>query len=136
MPTVIDPSTSPVRSTYRAQTGLAFPDVCKTPSPGGPVPIPYPNAAGYGQQNTAASKGAAKAPVVQAAGKLTMSSGDEAGSAMGLAGKQARAQQLRGQLHSLHAQLACLPGGNPTRWHQLVDGYVILTAELYKTLAD
>jgi len=22
---------------------LAFPDVCKTPSPGGPVPIPYPN---------------------------------------------------------------------------------------------
>jgi len=23
----------------------AFPDVCKTPSPGGPVPIPYPNIA-------------------------------------------------------------------------------------------
>ena len=22
---------------------LAFPDVCKTPSPGGPIPIPYPN---------------------------------------------------------------------------------------------
>jgi hypothetical protein len=22
---------------------IAFPDVCKTPSPGGPVPIPYPN---------------------------------------------------------------------------------------------
>lgn len=22
---------------------VAFPDVCKTPSPGGPVPIPYPN---------------------------------------------------------------------------------------------
>lgn len=22
----------------------SFPDVCKTPSPGGPVPIPYPNA--------------------------------------------------------------------------------------------
>ena len=20
-----------------------FPDVCKTPSPGGPIPIPYPN---------------------------------------------------------------------------------------------
>jgi len=24
---------------------LAFPDVCKTPTPGGPVPIPYPNLA-------------------------------------------------------------------------------------------
>ena len=23
---------------------LGFPDVCKTPAPGGPVPIPYPNA--------------------------------------------------------------------------------------------
>ena len=22
---------------------IAFPDVCKTPSPGGPVPVPYPN---------------------------------------------------------------------------------------------
>jgi hypothetical protein len=22
---------------------MAFPDVCKTPTPGGPVPIPYPN---------------------------------------------------------------------------------------------
>ena len=23
-------------------TTIAFPDVCKTPSPGGPIPIPYP----------------------------------------------------------------------------------------------
>ena len=23
----------------------SFPDVCKTPSPGGPIPIPYPNIA-------------------------------------------------------------------------------------------
>ena len=22
---------------------IAFPDVCKTPTPGGPIPIPYPN---------------------------------------------------------------------------------------------
>ncbi|KFA90998.1 DUF4150 domain-containing protein [Archangium violaceum] len=26
-------------------TSVAFPDVCKTPSPGGPIPIPYPNIA-------------------------------------------------------------------------------------------
>ena len=24
---------------------IAFPDVCKTPSPAGPIPIPYPNIA-------------------------------------------------------------------------------------------
>jgi len=26
-------------------TSPVFPDVCKTPSPGGPIPIPYPNIA-------------------------------------------------------------------------------------------
>jgi hypothetical protein len=26
---------------------MAFPDVCKTPTPGGPVPIPYPNIAQF-----------------------------------------------------------------------------------------
>ena len=26
-------------------TSIAFPDVCKTPTPAGPIPIPYPNVA-------------------------------------------------------------------------------------------
>lgn len=30
-------------SSKQSGTCFAFPDVCKTPSPGGPVPIPYPN---------------------------------------------------------------------------------------------
>jgi hypothetical protein len=32
---------------HKSSSGLVmgFPDVCKTPSPGGPVPIPYPNVA-------------------------------------------------------------------------------------------
>ena len=31
--------------THKGTTGVnpTFPDVCKTPTPGGPVPIPYPN---------------------------------------------------------------------------------------------
>ena len=30
---------------HKGSTGttIAFPDVCKTPAPGGPIPIPYPN---------------------------------------------------------------------------------------------
>jgi len=30
---------------HKTSSGLsiAFPDVCKTPAPGGPIPIPYPN---------------------------------------------------------------------------------------------
>jgi hypothetical protein len=62
-----------------------FPDVCKTPTPAGPVPIPYPN---IGQASdtssgptTVTSDG--QMPMTQDA-KYSTSSGDEAGSAMGV----------------------------------------------------
>jgi hypothetical protein len=37
-----------LKLSHKAANGIAaatVPDVCKTPSPGGPVPIPYPNIA-------------------------------------------------------------------------------------------
>ena len=46
---------------------IAFPDVCKTPAPGGPIPIPYPGVAqGSGGSNEAkpARKAAAKNPTI------------------------------------------------------------------------
>ncbi|MFQ5757342.1 MAG: DUF4150 domain-containing protein, partial [Acidiferrobacterales bacterium] len=63
-----------------------FPDVCKTPSPAGPVPIPYPNVAMLTQ-----SKGRSCSRRVKILNKKTatvkteisMSSGDEAGTAGG-----------------------------------------------------
>ena len=124
---------------------ISFPDVCKTPSPAGPIPIPYPNSS-YGQQNAAASKTTAvgsKTPMTKSS-NLSMSSGDEAGTLKGMASyqqgatvdQQLRVMHLRGQLHMLHAQIANLPSGNPTRWHKLLDDYVIYTAELYKTLSE
>ncbi|MGE3171968.1 MAG: DUF4150 domain-containing protein [Planctomycetota bacterium] len=71
---------------HKASNGVtvAFPDVCNTPSPGGPVPIPYPNIA----QSTDTSKGTKK---VKCDGQSTcvkdsnfmQSTGDEAGSAGG-----------------------------------------------------
>lgn len=62
-----------------------FPDVCKTPTPGGPVPIPYPN---IGQAaNTTSGPTKVKIdgqmPMVQGA-KYAMTSGDEAGSVGGV----------------------------------------------------
>lgn len=64
---------------------IAFPDVCKTPTPAGPIPIPYPNIA----QSTDTAKGTKK---VKCDGNSTcikssnfkMSTGDEAGSAGGI----------------------------------------------------
>lgn len=60
---------------------IAFPDVCKTPSPAGPVPIPYPNIA----QSSDTAKGAKKVkadgnPVVTKNSNYQKSSGDEPGS--------------------------------------------------------
>ena len=63
---------------------IAFPDVCKTPSPAGPIPIPYPNIA----MSSDTAKGTKK---VKCDGNSTcvkdsnfkMSTGDEAGSAGG-----------------------------------------------------
>lgn len=64
------------------------PDVCKTPSPGGPVPVPYPNIA----QGVMVNPSTASSKVVVSMGQaLTLSSktlisnGDEAGTAGGVA---------------------------------------------------
>ena len=63
---------------------IAFPDVCKTPSPAGPIPIPYPNIA----QSSDTGKGTKKVkcdgnPVCVKDSNFSMSTGDEAGSAGG-----------------------------------------------------
>lgn len=66
---------------------IAFPDVCKTPAPPAPfVPIPYPNIAKAGDS----SKGAKKVkcdgnPVCVKDSNFMLSTGDEAGSLMGVA---------------------------------------------------
>ena len=63
---------------------IAFPDVCKTPSPGGPIPIPYPNIA----KSSDTAKGTKKVkcdgnPTCVSSSNFRMSTGDEAGTAGG-----------------------------------------------------
>jgi hypothetical protein len=62
----------------------APPDVCKTPSPGGPVPVPYPNIASDSDlaKGTKSVKIGGKA-VANAGSNLKTSTGDEAGTAGG-----------------------------------------------------
>ncbi|WPB76890.1 DUF4150 domain-containing protein [Archangium violaceum] len=65
-------------------TTIAMPDVCKTPSPGGPVPIPYPNIA----QSSDTAKGSKTVsvegnPICLKDSNFSTSSGDEAGTAGG-----------------------------------------------------
>ncbi len=71
---------------HKSSNGIspAFPDVCKTPTPGGPVPIPYPNIAM--SSDTAKGTKSVKVdgnPVCVKDSNFKMSTGDEAGSAGG-----------------------------------------------------
>lgn len=62
----------------------AVPDVCKTPSPGGPVPIPYINIATDSNITSAAESVQIEGnPAANVGAKISTSSGDEAGSAGG-----------------------------------------------------
>jgi len=65
---------------------IVFPDVCNTPSPAGPIPIPYPNIAQASDTSGGPStvKCDGKMPMVKGA-TYSKSSGDEAGTAGGLA---------------------------------------------------
>jgi len=64
---------------------MAFPDVCKTPTPAGPVPIPYPNIgqASDTSEGPSSVKTDGQMPMVKGA-KYSRSSGDEAGTAGGV----------------------------------------------------
>jgi hypothetical protein len=62
----------------------AFPDVCKTPSPAGPVPIPYPNVAKSSDTADGASTVLSDGnPTCVKDSNFSTSTGDEAGTAGG-----------------------------------------------------
>ena len=65
---------------------FAFPDVCLTPTPGGPVPVPYPNIAAGPMAVGAVYKILITAmPVHNMSTTIPMTNGDNAGVATGVA---------------------------------------------------
>ena len=110
-------------SSHNGQAVLAFPDVCKTPSPGAPTPIAYPNIAmATGGTKTATKPSYSTKPAYGTKPAYKVS-GDEAGA-------------LRRHLTGLHQKLMTMPGGNTTQWHAVLDEYVMTTAEVYKSLSN
>lgn len=76
----------PVNSTMRGGCLATVPDTCKTPTPGGPVPVPYPNIGQWVQTLpvTASKKTSiSNAKIVVVNSKTAMSNGDQAGTAGG-----------------------------------------------------
>jgi Toxin PAAR-like domain len=105
-------------STKSGGAVVAFPDVCTTP--GGPVPIPYPNVA--------------KSPVSKT--QPTAQKLPPGGLTTGFPSLHPAPAQLRTKLATLHGQLSALPAGNPNQWHTVVDDYVMTVAALYIALTD
>ncbi|WNG33933.1 DUF4150 domain-containing protein [Archangium minus] len=65
-------------------TTAAFPDVCKTPSPGGPIPIPYPNIARSADTDKGSKKVTVEGnPLCLKDSNFSTSTGDEGGTAGG-----------------------------------------------------
>ena len=84
MPATINVNTRTV--VHKSSNGIAtaFPDVCKTPTPGGPVPIPYPNVA-MSSDTADGSKTVSMDgnPIMLKGSNFSTSTGDEAGTAGG-----------------------------------------------------
>lgn len=75
--------------TYKGTIGMSIatlPDVCKTPTPGGPVPMPYPNFADQGTLRSGTTTVFAKGGKMIAVkgSQYGMSTGDEAGTVGGI----------------------------------------------------
>lgn len=84
MPATVSVNMRTVVHASSSGVATAFPDVCKTPSPGGPVPIPYPNVAK--SADTAKGSKTVKAdgnPIMVKDSEFSTSTGDEAGTAGG-----------------------------------------------------
>jgi uncharacterized protein DUF4150 len=82
---------------HASSSGIAssFPDVCKTPTPGGPIPIPYPNIAQ--SSDTADGSSTVKVdgnPIMLKSSNFATSTGDEAGSVMGVVSNKIKGKAI------------------------------------------
>ena len=87
---------------------FAFPDVCKTPSPGGPIPIPYPNIAQLADVTGEAKDlqvGGMK--VLVKGSKVATSSGNEGGTA----GGGVTSRKIKGEMEVTAGSATVLCGG-------------------------
>ena len=74
-------------STKAGGQALAFPDVCKVPTPAGPVPTPFPNIAMLSSADSGTCSSKVKVenqPVITVSTEIPRTQGDEAGTAGGV----------------------------------------------------
>jgi hypothetical protein len=96
-------------NTQMMGTDTGFPDVCLTPTPAGPVPVPYPNVA-MGPMGVGAAYNVivAGAPAHNLSTTVPMTNGDNPGVALGVA-----SGMVMGPSRHLTAAFTVLMGGVP-----------------------
>jgi hypothetical protein len=89
---------------------VAGPDVCKTPSPGGPIPTPYPTNIAQGTTATGAAMRVLidGAPAHNLGTSIPMSNGDNAGTLGGVV-----SNRFMGQARHTAGATSVLVGGKP-----------------------
>jgi hypothetical protein len=96
-------------NTQMAGQDMAVPDVCLTPSPAGPVPIPYPNIAmGPTAVPSQTKVLIMAAPAHNLATTIPMTNGDNAGVALGVA-----SGTVMGPSRHLTGAMTVIMGGAP-----------------------
>ena len=96
-------------NTQLAGTDTGFPDVCLTPTPAGPVPVPYPNIAPAPMAVNAVYKVLiVAAPAHNLGTVIPMTNGDNAGVALGVA-----SGTVMGPSRHLTGAFTVLIGGMP-----------------------
>jgi hypothetical protein len=142
---------------HKASSGMSvcFPDVCKTPTPAGGTPLPYPNfattaSARQKQRQTGVSVKTPTSPAstgVQPASTQGLISNTVAGKAQfvkysfdvkneGNAVRRHEVVQLHNSLDQVHAQLKDMTSIDPDVWQRMVQDYVVAVSALYLTLKD
>lgn len=94
-----------------AMANSTVPDICQTPSPAGPIPIPYPNIA----ETSMADPGGlvpevivAGMPAMNLMSKVTLSNGDQAGANGGVV-----SAKIMGEMAFVMGSAVVMVGGKP-----------------------
>lgn len=148
----------PVTKKTAGGVTIAFPDVCKTPVPASPIPIPYPAIAKTANEIQKKKKQVPSGSKVSRSSKFSMSSVDEAGSLRGVVSNvnmdkaayrnsgrvvntgrsnlraKTEIQMLKTKLNSLNSRIQTLESVDPNVWQNLLVEYVNHVGAIFVTM--
>jgi hypothetical protein len=116
---------------------IAFPDVCKTPTPVGPIPIPYPNIAQTAQAKQQSNKvKVGGKSVFTKSSNFKTSRGDQPGTIRGVMSNKVMGETsaLKARLNAVNVKLQGLSPQQPRLWQAALEEYAVTASALYVTL--